>query len=76
MPTELKVRKIGNSLGVILPKEAALELNVEEGTSLYLSKAPEGRFYLTQFDPDFAKQVESARKLMRRYRNTLRELAK
>ena len=76
MPTELKVRKIGNSLGVILPKEAALELKAEAGTSLYLSKAPEGRFYLTQFDPEFAKQMESARKLMRRYRNTLRELAK
>ena len=76
MPTELKVRKIGNSLGVILPKEAALELKAEEGTSLYLSKAPEGRFYLTLSDPEFAKQMESARKLMRRYRNTLRELAK
>lgn len=76
MPTELKVRKIGNSLGVILPKEAALELKAEEGTSLYLSKAPEGRFYLTQFDPEFAKQMAIAKEGIRRYRNTLRELAK
>jgi putative addiction module antidote len=76
MPIELKVRKIGNSLGVILPKEAALELKAEAGTSLYLSKAPEGRFYLTPFDPDFAKQMAIAKEGIRRYRNTLRELAK
>ena len=76
MPTELKVRKIGNSLGVILPKEAALELKAEEGSSLFISKAPEGRFYLTRFDPEFAKQMAIAKEGIRRYRNTLRELAK
>jgi putative addiction module antidote len=76
MPTEIKVRKIGNSLGLLLPKEAALDLDVEEGASLFLCKAPEGRFYLTPFDPEFAKQMEAAKKGMRKYRNTLRELAK
>lgn len=76
MPTEIKVRKIGNSLGILLPKEAASELNAEEGTSLFLTRGPEGRFYLTPFDPEFAKQVEIAREGMRRYRHTLRELAK
>lgn len=76
MPTEIKVRKIGNSLGLLLPKEAALELSAEEGTSLYLTKAPEGRFYLTAFDPEFDRQMAIAKEGMRRYRNTLRELAK
>lgn len=76
MPTEIKVRKIGNSLGLLLPKEAALELGAEAGTSLYLSKAPEGRFYLTPFDPEFEKQMAIAKQGIRRYRNTLRELAK
>jgi putative addiction module antidote len=74
--TEIKVRKIGNSLGLLLPKEAAIELKAEEGSSLYLAKAPEGRFYLTPFDPEFKKQMDVAKEGIRRYRNTLRELAK
>ena len=76
MQTELKVRKIGNSLGILLPKEAVSELKAGEGTSLFLTKAPEGRFYLSQFDPEFAAQMEIAREGIRRYRNTLKELAK
>lgn len=76
MQTELKVRKIGNSLGILLPKEAALELQAKEGDTLFLSRAPEGRFYLSQFDADFAKQMEIAREGMQRYRNTLKELAR
>jgi putative addiction module antidote len=76
MLAEIKVRKIGNSLGFILPKEAAQELDVAEGSSLFLCKAPEGRFYLTPYDPDFERQMALAREGMRRYRNTLRELAK
>ena len=76
MQTELKVRKIGNSLGILLPKDTALELQAKAGTSLFLSKAPEGRFYLSQFDSEFAKQMEIAREGMRKYRNTLKELAK
>ena len=76
MMTQVRVRKIGNSLGLLLPKEAALELNVEEGSSLYLAKAPEGRFYLTPFDPEFEKQMKVAKQGIRRYRNTLRELAR
>jgi putative addiction module antidote len=76
MQTEIKVRKVGNSLGLLLSKEAAMELNVDVGTSLYLSKAPEGRFYLTRFDPEFARQMAIAKEGIRRYSNTLRELAK
>jgi len=76
MMTEVKVRKIGNSLGFLLPKEAALELKAEEGSTLYLAKAPEGRFYLTPYDPEFEKQMKLAKEGVKKYRNTLRELAK
>ena len=76
MIAEVKVRKVGNSLGLLLPKEAVQQLDVAEGESLYLCKAPEGRFYLTAYNPNFEKQMAVAREGMRRYRNTLRELAK
>lgn len=72
----LKVRKVGNSLGVVLPKEAVSQLKVEEGTSLYLVEAPDGGYRLTPFDPEFERQMEAAEEGMARYRNTLRALAK
>jgi putative addiction module antidote len=75
MTLELKVRKLGNSLGVVLPKEATTILNVEEGDQLYITEAP-GGFRITAASPEFAKQMEVAEKGMRRYRNALRELAK
>lgn len=72
-----KVRKIGNSLGVILPKEALAELQVEEGQALYLTKAPDGGLRIAKgTDEEFAKSMEVFESLNRRYRNTLRELAK
>ena len=72
---QLKVRKVGNSLGVILPREVLARLKVAEGDSLNLSKGPED-YRLSAYDPDIARQVEIGEKIMRRYRNTLRELAK
>jgi putative addiction module antidote len=75
MTIELKVRKLGNSLGVVLPREAAAVLNVQEGDQLYITEAP-GGFRLTAANPEFARQMEIAKKGMRRYRNALRELAK
>ena len=71
----IKVRKVGNSLGVILPREVAVRLKVVEGDSVDLTEAGDG-YRLSAFDPDVARQVEVGRKIMRRYRNTLRELAK
>ena len=76
MTLELKLRKIGNSLGLVLPKEAVAKLNVVEGDHLFITETPEGAFRLSAADPEFAKQMEIARAGMRRYRNTLRELAK
>ena len=75
MTLELKIRRVGNSLGLVLPKEALAQLNVGDGDQLYITEAP-GGFRLTAADPEFAKQMEIAEKGMKRYRNALRELAK
>ena len=71
----LKVRKIGNSLGVVLPKDVLAKLDVGEGAELTVSDTPDG-VALTAFDDETQRQLEIARDIMRRYRNTLRELAK
>ena len=76
MPIELKIRKVGNSLGVVLPKEALAHLQVEEGQSLYLTEAPDGSYRVNSGNPEFARQMAVAEDVVRRYRNTLRELAK
>lgn len=76
MAIETKVRKIGNSLGIVLPKEALNALKVEEGTTLYLTEAPEGSLRVTPERPEFARMMEIAERGMQRYRNALRELAK
>jgi len=73
---ELKVRKIGNAQGVILPKEVLNRLHVEEGDKLFLTEAPDGSYRITPYDPEFEKQMTLAKGIMGRYRNTLRELAK
>ncbi len=72
---KLKIRAVGSSAGVILPKEALTHLGVREGDELYLVERPDG-YELTPYDPNFEEQLESARKGMDLYRNTLRELAK
>ena len=72
---ELRVRKVGNSLGMILPAEAARELKLSEGDKLFLTIGPEG-LRLTPYDPEFEKKMRVALKGMRKYRNALRELAK
>jgi putative addiction module antidote len=71
----LKVRKIGNSLGVVLPKDVLAKLRVSEGDELSVSETPEG-VVLTGFDDEVARQVEIMRDIAKRYRNALRELAK
>lgn len=76
MPIETKVRKIGNSLGIVLPKEALQTLKVEEGATLYLTEAPNGSLNVTPEQPGFDEIMKVAEEGMIRYRNTLRELAK
>jgi putative addiction module antidote len=71
---KITVRKIGNSLGVILPAEAAATLGVVEGDRLFLTEAPDG-LRVTAYDPEFERKMRVAENGMRRYRNALRELA-
>jgi len=76
MPIETKVRKIGNSLGIVLSKEALQTLKVQEGDVLYLTDAPEGSLRVTPEKPEFKEVMKIAEEGMNRYRNALRELAK
>lgn len=73
---ELKVRKIGNSLGILLPKEAVKRLRAGNGARLYLIEGPNGAYQLTPFDPAFEKKMAKAEDIIGRYRNTLHTLAK
>ena len=72
---ELKVTQVGNSLAVILPKSAAQNMQVAKGDRLWLSPAQSG-YRITPYDPEFAGQMAAARKVMKKRRNALRELAK
>ena len=74
--SSLKVRKIGNSLGVVLPKDLLARLKVDDGDSLFVTEAPDGSLRITPYEPDFGEQMDAAKDIMARYRNTLRELAK
>jgi putative addiction module antidote len=71
----LKVVQVGNSLGVILPKDALAKLKVEKGDQLFITETPDG-YRLTPYSDKFARQMEVARHVMKKYRNVLRELAK
>ena len=71
----LKLTQIGNSVGVILPKEVLARLKVEKGDTLYITETPSG-VALTPYDPSFEEQLELGREFMREYRDTFRALAK
>jgi putative addiction module antidote len=73
---ELKVRKFGNSLGVVLPREVISRLRTGDGSPLFLVESPDGSYQLTQYDPDFEKKMSKADDIMQRYRNTLNVLSK
>jgi putative addiction module antidote len=73
--TALKIRKIGNSAGVILPKDVLTDLNVKEGEVVHLVKSGAG-YSLHADEPDFERKMEAARYVMRKRFSALRELAK
>ena len=72
---ELKLTAIGNSVGVVLPKEALARLKVAKGDTLYITETPDG-YRLTPYDPAFEAQMVAARKIMKKRRAALRELAR
>lgn len=71
----LKLTQIGNSVGVILPKELLARLKVEKGDTLFWTEAANG-VNLTAYDPDFGAEMVEARRIMRKRKVVLRELAK
>jgi putative addiction module antidote len=72
---QVKVTQVGNSLGIVLPKEIVERLGITRGQRLSLSETANG-IELSLFDPEFERQVRIAEEIMDRYRDTLRELAK
>jgi putative addiction module antidote len=74
--TALQVRKIGNSVGLILPKELLARLNLKEGDKLYPVEQPDGSLRLSPFNPKHARTMEIAREIMHEYRDTFAALAK
>ncbi len=75
MVIETKVRKIGNSFGIVLPKEALNALEVKEGATLYLTAGPAGTMRVTPGQPRFKEKMEIAERAMQKYGNALRELS-
>ena len=71
----LTLKKLGNSVGVVLPKETLVKLRVGVGDSLHVIETPDG-IKLTPYDPELAAQMDVARDVMKRRRSVLRELAK
>ncbi len=71
----LKVTQVGNSLGLILPKELLAQLKVGKGDTLFVTESESG-VTLTPYDPTFEEQMKAASEIMKRRRSVLRELAK
>ena len=72
---ELKLTTVGNSLGVVLPKEALARMKLAKGDTHYITETPDG-YRLTPYNPEFESQMTAARKTMKKRRAALRELAK
>ena len=73
--TKAKIRKVGNSLGTILPAELLRTHQIEEGDEVLITADADG-IRLTPYDPDFEDSLEAAKAGMKKYKNALKELAK
>ena len=73
---ELKVRKFGNSLGVVLPRDVVNRLQTGDGKPLFLIESADGSYRLTPYDPAFERKMTKAEEIIGRYRNTLHVLSK
>ncbi len=74
MTTTVKVTTVGNSVGIVLPKEILAKLNVKKGDTLYVTETPDG-VQLTAYDEKFLRVMEAAGQVMRENRDVLRKLA-
>ena len=73
---KLEIKKIGNSTGIILPKELLAQLGLAQGDALYVAKLPDRGIKLVPYDPNHEKAMEIAREAMREYKDTFKALAK
>ena len=71
----LKLRKVGNSIGILIPRELQERLHVAEGDTLYVTETPDG-VQLTPYSPEFDQAMDAFERTRRKYRNTLKELAR
>lgn len=76
MTKPLKLISIGNSIGVVFPKDMLARLRADRGDTVYASEAPDGTYRLTPYDPEFERQMALAEGIMREDRDILRALAK
>ncbi len=74
MATAVKITTVGNSAGIVLPKEVLSHLNVEKGDTLYITKTKEG-IQLVPYDEEFSAQMEAAERVIGLYKDALRRLA-
>ena len=72
---KIKLRKVGNSVAMIVPKHVRQEMGVKEGDAVYLTGTPDG-YRISPYDPEFSRQMELARKVQAKHRDALHELAK
>jgi len=72
----IRVRKVGNSLALVLPNEVVRHLGTAESEDVFLVAGPNNSYRLTPFDPAFEKKMAKAEDIMERYRNTLDAIAK
>ncbi len=73
--TALKLSRVGNSVGVVLPKEVLARLKLQVGDTVFLTESPDG-YRLTPYDAEFEAQMKVAEQVMRENRDVLRQLAK
>ena len=76
MVLELKLRKVGNSVGLVLPKEALAHLKLDEGDTVSVTEGPESTLVMSPHKAEVARQMEIVQDVMKRYRHTMRELAR
>jgi putative addiction module antidote len=74
MATAVKITTVGNSVGIVLPKEFLSHMNAQKGDLLYLTKTSTG-FQAIPYDEEFSKQMEAAERVISQYKDALRRLA-
>ncbi len=72
---EIKLRKVGNSVAMIVPKQVRQKMGVAEGDAVYLTETPDG-YRISPYDPEFSRQMKLARKVQAKHKAALHELAK